>query len=216
MAFFTGTKEEFHRYIGPRLRNIVQQITKKRKIENPACEHCDAKGELEAAHVKGNERRDIVDRILKESTDLNLSSGGVCTVVLETFEDRFKGEHKPLEKSILLLCGDCHRKYDSGSVSQPPSANEASDVAPRPYECDRLSITLEPSDPRIFKKELLRSRRAERVETYSDGRVRIKPWKANGFSETSPVRGNLRSRPEYRRHAWKQSGLIKVHVRVVN
>ena len=111
MASFTGTKEEFHRYIGPRLRNIVQQITKKRKSQISVCEHCGAEAELEAAHVKGLGRKDIVDRILKEST-----TGGIYTVDLELFEDRFKGEHQPLEKFILLLCGECHRKYDSGST----------------------------------------------------------------------------------------------------
>lgn len=210
MASFTGTKEEFHRYIGPRLRNVVQQITKKRKTENSVCEHCSAEDELEAAHVKGKERKDIIDRILKEST-----TGGIYTVELGTFEDRFKEEHQPLEKSILLLCGACHRKYDFGSIPQPDSANEESGATPRPYERDHLPITLEPSNPCIFKAALLRSKRAQIEETYSDSRVRTKLWKAERFSETSDVMGNLRSRPEYRRSTWKQSGLIKVQVRVI-
>ena len=210
MASFTGTKEEFHRHIGPRLRNIVQQITKKRKTEISVCEHCGAEEELEAAHVKGKERKDIIDRILKEST-----AGGICTVDLEPFEDRFKGEHQSLEKSILLLCGECHRKYDSESALQSSSTKEASGVAPRPYERDHLPITLEPSGPRIFKTELLRTKRAVREETYSDGRVVCKTWEADQFSESSNVMGNLRSRPEYRSNAWKQNGLIKVHVRVI-
>jgi len=37
MGRFDGTTREFKRYIGPRLRNVVQQITRKQKAAIGAC-----------------------------------------------------------------------------------------------------------------------------------------------------------------------------------
>ena len=39
MGTFAGTKEDFKRYIGPFLRNLVQQITKKHKRNVGICQH---------------------------------------------------------------------------------------------------------------------------------------------------------------------------------
>ena len=61
MASFIGTNKEFRRYMGPRLRNLVQQITKSHKAEISACEHCGTKENLESAHVHGRNRNDIID-----------------------------------------------------------------------------------------------------------------------------------------------------------
>ena len=213
MASFVGTNQEFRRYIGPRLRNLVQQITKTHKAEISACEHCSSKKNLESSHVKGRDRNGIIDLVLEEFT-----VNGVATVDLSVFEKKFKEEHQPLEKSILILCRDCHKKYDSKIVepnSHPSNSNEASNHAHNTNSDGCLPITLEPSDQDIFKVELLMSKRAEIETTYFDGRVERKPWNVKKFSSTSNVFGNLRSRPEYRSGNWQSKGIIKVHVKVI-
>jgi hypothetical protein len=112
MASFIGTHQEFRRYIGPMLRNLVQQITKIHKAEISACEHCGSKENLESAHVKGRNRNEIIDGVLKEFT-----TNEMITVNLSVFEKKFKEEHRPIEKSILILCRDCHKLYDEPEQS---------------------------------------------------------------------------------------------------
>jgi hypothetical protein len=79
-----------------------------------------------------------------------------------------------------------------------------------------LPIELVPSDPLIFKQQLLRSRVAEIATTYSDGRVKTKIWKAANLSASSNVIGNLRSRPEFRARQWQAKGIVKVTVSVID
>ena len=79
-----------------------------------------------------------------------------------------------------------------------------------------LPISLVPSDPVTFKQELLRSRVAEIVTTFSDGRIETRIWRAANFSSSSNVIGNLRSRPNFRAGQWEARGIAKVTVRVLN
>ena len=215
MASFIGSNKEFRRYIGPRLRNLVQQITKNHKAEIAACEHCGTAKNLESAHVKGRDRNEIIDLVLEEFT-----TNGIITVDLSVFEEKFKEEHHPIEKSILILCRNCHKKYDSKKtkiVIQGPSSN-ATPNHPPPLHRNQdgyLPITLEPSDPDLFKQELLISRKAEIETTYSDGKIERKPWNASRFAASSNIFGNLRSRPEYRSMNWQSRGITRVHVRVI-
>ena len=110
---FVGTKKEFKRYVGPVLRNMVQQMTRKHRLEIGHCQHCEEKDNLEAAHIAGRNRNHIIDDLLK-----SYSSGDLFQVNLKEFEKRFKAEHDPLEKSILILCRSCHYKYDSKPAEQ--------------------------------------------------------------------------------------------------
>lgn len=214
MASFVGTNKEFRRYIGPRLRNLVQQFTKNHKAEMSACEHCGSEENLESAHVHGRDRNEIIDLVLSEST-----YNGVATVDIAMFEERFKEEHHPLEKSILILCRSCHKKYDSKAPQAVSVTKESTELISQPSIVVNnegyLPITLEPSDPDIFKQELLLTKQAIIETSFSDGRVERKPWNASRFSVSSNVFGNLRSRPEYRSGNWQSKGIIKVHVRVV-
>ena len=72
MATFIGTIKEFHDYIGPRIRNIINNFTRKhRQSQNGICEFCGKKAELQSAHVHGRDRRTIIEEILKQHTDDN-------------------------------------------------------------------------------------------------------------------------------------------------
>jgi hypothetical protein len=215
MASFVGTNSEFRHYIGPRLRNVIQQITMSHKAEISACEHCGSKEKLESAHVKDRNRNDIVDLVLKDFT-----SSRIVNVELNVFEEKFKQAHYPIEKAILVLCHDCHdchKKYDSNlikSTIQNTSIHEVTINSPQ-TDIKCLPITLEPSDQGCFKKNLLGSRKAEIETHYQDGRVERKLRNVTKFNDTSNVIGNLRSRPDFRNGNWQSKGILRVHVKVL-
>ncbi len=215
MAKFVGTNSEFRRYIGPRLRNLVQQITRKHRDSIGACEHCGATTALESAHVQGRDRNEIIDLVLGPYT-----SEGVVTVEIEVFEEAFKAEHQPLERSILILCRSCHRNYDDSDFRAKKQKSVPSKLSILPTmrvsKDDLLPISLEPSDPVEFKRQLLIHQQAEITVYYRNNDVQKRNWNAQRFSSGSNVLGNLRSRPEFRSGEWQRRGVVKVHVRVRN
>ena len=217
MPTFTGTSREFKRYVGPRLRNFVQMLTKKHKASVGACEHCTVGEDLESAHVRGRDRNQIIDLLLTA-----ISTESVVAVDFQQFEKNFKLEHDPVEKAILILCRQCHKKYDSSTYSASPNAPKLPPIVGHEGAIpaletlgDLLPITLEPPQSAEFRRRLLACRRAQITTFYNDGRVEHYPWDASRFSETSSVMGNLRSRPEFRKGTWQRSGIVKVHVCIV-
>ena len=59
--------KEFNRFLGPRIRNVIQSMTKKRKRGlGYICQTCKKKKELEAAHVKGDDRKRIIEKVLSK------------------------------------------------------------------------------------------------------------------------------------------------------
>lgn len=210
MATFTGTSEEFNRYIGPRLKNVVNAITKKHKATVGACEHCGSGETLEAAHVAGRERTEIIDLLLGKT-----DPGGQLEVNLQEFENAFKFEHEPIEKSILALCRPCHQKYDSRTPRTCGSTTSVShdNTTLRAEAKEKLPITLDPPNVEDFKHRLLERRAAQLTIFYNDGRTETRLWDASRFSVTSNVFGNLRSRPDLRQGKWQARGIAKVHVR---
>lgn len=216
MAVFKGTNTEFKRYIGPRFRNVVNMITKKQKAAVGACEHCGSEEYLESAHIHGRGRIQIIDLLLGRR-----GNSEDVEVDLRDFEERFKLEHEPFEKAILVLCSACHRKYDANEERHIPATRTGASVETQqitpgtiPFESEILPITLDPKEPSAFKVELLKRKKAEITTFYNDGRSITRPWRAETFASTSNVFGNLRSRPEFRKGKWQESGIAKVHVKV--
>ena len=102
----------------------------------------------------------------------------------------------------------------AGSDSEP---HEDADPAQPGWETTRggtLPITLDPPSPEAFKDALLRTREARIVEIHRDGRTTERRWNASSMTEKSNIVGNLRSRPRYRRDAWKRLGLQSLTVSV--
>jgi len=133
------TFEEFHKYIGPRVRNVVQSITKKRKKElKSICQECKKVKELEAAHVKGSSRKDIIEIILKKYVCPNNQK--LIKVDLNKFEKEIIEKHRPLEKYFKFLCSACHTLYDSNSKS----------CSIKKYKEIKISPTITTSRPQIL------------------------------------------------------------------
>jgi len=212
MPEFLGTAHEFKRYIGPRLRNLINYITRHHKIAVGACQFCGVEGELDAAHVHGRDRNDIIDQILG-SPNLSLT----LRIDLEEFEEKFLAAHKPLEKSIYVLCKPCHRKYDA-TPTRTQTGTEIRGAYSHGFAGSSetiLPITLIPSPAAAFRQRLLSTQRAMITTYYGDGRTEERVWNASRFRPDSNVMGNLRSRPEFRQGTWQASGIITVQVKVL-
>ena len=107
--YYKGSKKDFNKYFSGYGRNLVQSITKSHKTKIGKCEHCGvANTELDAAHVYGKERKEIINNILSD-----FSKGKVVEVNLDEFENRFIAAHEPIKETIKILCKKCHRDYDN-------------------------------------------------------------------------------------------------------
>lgn len=196
---FRGTVAAFKRYLGPWLRNVVKDISKKHKATVGECQHCGTTdGPFDAAHVHGRERVTIIHELLGAS-----DGAAVVHVDLPAFQAAFKAEHTPVEKALLVLCKACHTAYDTPTP-----------VAADPVVKEILPIVLHPRGVERFREALLETRAAWIDISYENGRVEREPWSAQKLNATSNVLGNLRSRPKFRAGAWQEAGIVAVHVSV--
>lgn len=231
MAGFYGTIEDFDRFLMPRIRNRVQTLARPLKERaNGACEHCGRTGvTLEAAHVHGRDRKTIVREVLEKYR----TAEGYHIGNLNAFEQEVVDAHEPIDEAFLFLCKECHRAYDAQpntavdaqansptSVSGPSgeTAKQSGSYSNSRYRRDDvLPISLIPENQDAFKEAFLASGKAEIREYYADGSQKTKAWNrrmSSGFSKTSNVIGNLRSRGEYRSGTWQESGLVRIEVEV--
>ncbi len=112
MAIFKGTIQEFHHFIGPRIRNAINNLTRKyRQNLKGICEGCGQKKELHSAHIHGRERRTIIEAILKSYTNSEIIH---CNI--EEAENKILNAHLPIGSCFKFLCHTCHVTYDSNVI----------------------------------------------------------------------------------------------------
>jgi 5-methylcytosine-specific restriction endonuclease McrA len=110
MAIFEGTIQEFHHFLGPRIRNAINNLTRDyRKRKNRACEgECGKKdAELHSAHIHGRDRRMIIEEVLSSSMingKIQCNIGSIEKMIMEA--------HLPIKKNFIFLCHACHLAYD--------------------------------------------------------------------------------------------------------
>jgi hypothetical protein len=110
-ARFIGTKRAFHRYLGAKIRNDVQAITRPHRRKIP-CEHCGDTGpDRHAAHFAGRGRPVIINEVLARYTNAE----GIINCDLDQVRAEIKAEHQPYSKAVKILCRSCHEKYDRES-----------------------------------------------------------------------------------------------------
>jgi hypothetical protein len=176
-------------------------------VDVGACEHCGSIEELDSAHVSGRSRLEIIDIILGSAAHNNR----VIKWDLDRFEQKFRSEHMPLEKAVLILCRKCHRKYDTSAMSLPPQSDSA---CPTVGRSSILPITFDPQGVTAFKRAFLVSKAATISIVYADGRTEKRHWNASKISWSSNILRNLRSRPYLRQGEWQSNGIVTVHVNV--
>ena len=143
------------------------------------------------------------------------SSNQQCWVVALARELEKEGKiHRTQETKRWKLRENITKEPQATSVLQESTESvRQTPVVVNNQRC--LPITLEPSEPNIFKQELLRTKKAIITTFFSDGKFDDKTWHADKFSASSNVWGNLRSRHQYRSVNWQTLGIEKVHVKVV-
>ncbi len=209
MAHFTGDFNDFEKFIGPRLRNIVQtKISRNYKKEIGKCEECETLENLEAAHIQGKDRKFHIKKSYEKYSD----GMKLIDVDLVEFEKNFIESHFPLNENFKILCKSCHRKYDK--VSEQIEIFESVNTNEDNSNYDTLEIQLYPNDTDEFKELLLIHKSALIKIYYANNTIEIKEWKANRFSENSDVIRNLRSRIEFRQGNWQKLNISKVEVEI--
>ncbi|MBD0333162.1 MAG: hypothetical protein ICV66_10935 [Chitinophagaceae bacterium] len=111
MAHFEGTIKEFTKFIGAYARIKVMHIAASHKRQVGKCENCGVTKGLEVAHINGQERPVIISNILSQFIENN-----IVKVDLNEFEETFVQAHIPFEKTVRILCRECHRIYDNSKV----------------------------------------------------------------------------------------------------
>ena len=210
MAEYSGEFKNFEKFIGPRLRNIVQtSISRKYKRQLGKCEgeNCTNIEKLEAAHIHGKGRKEL----LKIAYDKNLVEDKID---LKKFEEDFIQLHYPLNENFKILCKSCHNKYDKITEEISLVENEENSFNNNENDYKTLDIEFYPNDILEFKELLLQYKSAYINIYYTDGSTKTKEWNASRFSETSDVIRNLRSRPEFRQGNWQQEKIKKVSVEI--
>ncbi|RRJ87151.1 hypothetical protein [Flavobacterium macacae] len=222
MAKFNGTIQDFEKFVGPRLRNIVQtSIARKYKKNIAKCQFDDCSNleNLEAAHIHGNDRKSLIKKSLAE----NIVDDKIVDLDLNLFEQKFVKLHYPLEKSFLILCKECHRKYDNitesiiiENVIENIDENNLLIEEEQDSKFPRMTLDIEliPNDTLEFKELLLKYKSAYMSIFYNDGTKEIKEWNASNMSEKSDIIRNLRSRPDFRQGNWQKLNIKRVEVEI--
>lgn len=215
MANFTGTIKEFEKYIGPRLRNVVQtSIARKLRNDIGRCEICKSKKDLQAAHLSGLDRKTLIKKALGNDYE----DDKIIEVNIDQFEQRFIEIHNPPEKIFKILCRQCHNDYDkvSGIITiEDQSDEQAPNINNEDTNNNQiLPIEFFPEDILEFKELLLKHKRAIISIYYNGGNKEIKEWNASKITQKSDIIRNLRSRNEFRQGNWQESNikLIKAEI----
>ena len=112
MALIICTIQEYHRFIGPLIRNKVNSLTRNiRKERDGICEFCGEKSILESAHIHGKGRKTIIENVLIEYLKDNFVQGNLLEI-----EEKILNAHLPLENTFKFICKPCHTEYDNGAA----------------------------------------------------------------------------------------------------
>lgn len=132
MATFEGTIQEFHHFIGPRIRNTIQRMTRKHRrqrngvCENPSCPRHGKPTELHSAHRNGHDRRTIIERVLLPYA----IDGRVKCNDIGDIEKKVLDAHIPIKEHFKFLCPVCHAR-DHISAKRPAESDNSQGNEPR-------------------------------------------------------------------------------------
>ncbi len=139
MAQFSGTLEEFHSIIGPRVRNDVATVTKQKKNQlGLICQHCNNKvSELDAAHKHESSRKDIIESLLE---DYETNDEKYIIPHIQKVLDKIKEHHKS-EEVFFFLCKECHRKYDNSNNNYSQNKKLTNNYSQNAYDLKQVILT---------------------------------------------------------------------------
>lgn len=116
MAVFEGTLENFYTFLGPRTSNIVTEISRSYR-NGKSCRQITETGKacgkwryLDAAHLKGRERKILIKEVLEEHA-VKLEDD-YYKIGMEQFEQAFRDKHLDFFNVIEFMCRKHHMAYD--------------------------------------------------------------------------------------------------------
>ena len=128
----------------------------------------------------------------------------------------FKPEPELVEQFLLRHVGALDDELEESPLpvhsreTNAPSARRSR----REGQGFTLPTTLDPENAADFPAALLRAKEAWLEVSYSDGRKEIRRWDASLMRPSSSVRGNLRSKPEFRAGTWQNNGVASPRVSI--
>lgn len=156
MARFIGTPQEFYELFGGSLlTNAVQAYTKEYKEMVGGCQ---AKGTddiacsstIQAAHnhENGYSRKSITMQILEKHLDEN----GLVNIDIDEFLREFYQAHKPLHRTIRILCSKHHGAFDKGKHEKSELVKDSLYGMPKqkPTAEGKYTIEFVPSEEAII------------------------------------------------------------------
>jgi hypothetical protein len=78
---------------------------------------------------------------------------------------------------------------------------------------DELILEFDPSDEKIFKQQLIETKRAKRIIFYKDKNPVSEIWNADKFIVSSNLRGNIHSNNVFRQ--WKELGIVRIKFEII-
>jgi len=175
------------------------------------CPICAAKYK-HSGFIDEPQKNKIKEEILNEEIKPNKDGNYEISIPLdETASICFVNKHFMDLKNIL--------KVENGnrlteSSSNPVEETEIQDVVNNGINInDKLLLEFVPSDEKIFKQELLKTKRAKRTWYYKDNNITIDEWDASKFTIESNLKCNILSNNKIR--AWRETGLIKVKFEIL-
>lgn len=120
MATCTISYDGFVRFLGPKVRNNIKEMTRSYK-KNAVCDCCGEKRALEAAHLMARERNDIIRECLecfeKVDSKYSIEMGKIFHLI--------DVAHYPVVETCAFLCNRCHRKYHKKDEETVSKVNHA-------------------------------------------------------------------------------------------
>ncbi|MBI1216485.1 MAG: hypothetical protein GC185_11795 [Alphaproteobacteria bacterium] len=199
MARFEGSISEYHHFIGPRIRNMINLLARKeRRAREGVCEECGQAGcELQSAHVHERNRRKLVEQVLLRYV---VDDEGRVSCDIAQAEREIQELHLPVADTFRFLCAACHLAYD-----HPETSRGSVELVVAPGT-ERVGLVFMPAGDTAFKKALLCRRKAYGRIFKRDGTFEDVIWNADSFRETSNLRGNIFS--GYLRN-WRERGIVR-------
>ena len=128
----------------------------------------------------------------------------------------FKPERKLVEQFILRQVSAHDDEFEESRlpVHSRKTTAHSGGQSRKDGEGSTLPITLDPENAADFKAALLRAKQAWLEISYGDGRKEIRRWDASHMRPSSNVKGNLRSRAEFRAGTWQKNGIASLRVSI--
>jgi len=152
------------------------------------------------------EHENLIEKILSESYQENISE-----LIKQDFLNEYDGEL--IESVLKELKIEIKKKNTEISQTEFPKS-QFKEQRIIDYSNGILPIGINPSSESDFKRRLLLTKTAYITTFYKNGTSQQKVWNAQRFRESSGVKGNLRSRPEFRNGEWQKLGIEKVLVSI--